>query len=106
MKVTGDGVKLARKTLIVFLVVSVFSSILAFTYIHISYGTSMPRTPQPDAGRIYPLSVNHGTKVYVNRKELDRANFVVHKVFLFGLCSVLALALIRQYWDEDERRIR
>jgi cell division protein YceG involved in septum cleavage len=97
-----DRMKLARQTLIVLLVVTVFASVLTCAYIHISYGSSMPRTPQPEVGRIYPLRVNHGTLVYVNRQELDRANFVFHPVFLFGMCSVLALAFIKQYWDVDK----
>jgi cell division protein YceG involved in septum cleavage len=99
----ADKMKLARQTLIVLLVVTVFASILTCAYIHISYGASMPRTPQPEAGRIYLLRVNHGTLVYVNREELDRANFVFHTIFLLGMCSVLALAFIKQYWDVDER---
>src|ERR1700732_2076667 len=95
--------KLARQTLIVLLVVCVLASIRIFTYIHLSYGASMPRTSEPDVGRIYPLRVNHGTLVYVSREELDRANFVFHTVFFLGACSVLALAFIKQYWDVDKR---
>jgi len=94
--------KLVRQTMIVLLVITVFASILTVTYIHLSYGASMPRTPQPGVGRIYLLRVNHGTLVYVNREELDRANFVFHTVFLLGMCSVLALAFIKQYWDVDK----
>jgi hypothetical protein len=95
--------KVLRKALIVQLLVGVFSSVLAFAYIHMSYDASMPRTPQPENGRVYPLRVNHGTRVYVNQQELDRANFVFHDVFILGVLSVLALAIIRQYWDEEKR---
>jgi hypothetical protein len=95
--------KLARQTLIVLLVCGVFSSIGAVTYIHLSYGASMPRAPQPENGRIHRLSVNHGTLVYVNQHELDRANFVLHDISIFGMCSVLALAFIKQYWNEESR---
>jgi hypothetical protein len=95
--------KVARQTLIVLLMCGVFSSVLAGTYVHLSYSGSMPRTPQPEYGRIHPLTVNHGTLVYVNQKELDRANFVFHDVLIFGMCSVLALAFIKQYWNDESR---
>lgn len=57
-------------------------------------GTSMPRTPQPDVGRIYPLTMNHGTHVFVSRSELNRADFILNKVFFVGVCGVLVLVLL------------
>lgn len=80
------------------LVAGVFVSVLAFAYIHFSYDTSMPRVPDPADGRIYRLVVNHGDLVYVNRQELDRADFVFHYAFGLGLVCVLGLAFVRQYW--------
>jgi hypothetical protein len=90
---------LLKRIIIALLIIGVFASILSFAYIHMSYGASMPRTPQIESGRVYPLTVNHGTRVYVTQQELERANFVFHKVFLLGVCCVLALAFVKQYWN-------
>lgn len=89
-----------RRVVVAVLIVGVFASILSFAYIHFSYDASMPRSPQLDTGRTYLLIVNHGDRVYVNRAELDRANFVFHDLFVFGLGCVLALVFIKQYWTE------
>lgn len=88
-----------RRVVVALLIAVVFGGVLSSVYIDISYDASMPRVPQPDTGRVYLLVVNHGAHVYVNREELNRANFV-HDVFVLGLCCVLALVAIQQYWKE------
>ncbi len=49
----------------------------------------LPRTPQPQVGRIYPLN-NHGTILYLNEHEKreQEASFVVCVVMFFVLVAI------------------
>jgi hypothetical protein len=95
-----DRINRLRQTIIALLAVAVIASIAWGVYIHISYGSSMPRVPEPDSGRTYALVVNHGTQVYVTHQEFLRANFAFHEVLVFALGCIFALALIKLYWNE------
>jgi ammonia channel protein AmtB len=72
-------------------------AVLSIVYIHLSYGIKMPREPQPQAGRIFQISVNHGTLVYVTKEELDRAKFVFRSMPYVGLFCFAAFGLITIY---------
>ncbi len=37
-----------------------------------TYASNMPRTPQPLGGRIVPVSVQHGSHIFVTRDEAAR----------------------------------
>jgi hypothetical protein len=75
-----------------------FACILYAGYIHTTYLSSMPRTPQPDVGRVYPVLVK--ATVYVNRAELDRANFALKTVPIIGACCFAGMVAIKQYWNK------
>jgi len=77
---------LARRALAIFLAVIFLVAAAAGIYIHIHYSDVMPHSPQPQTGRVYRMVVNHGTVIYVNKQELDRADTL--KGFLS--CSLLA----------------
>jgi hypothetical protein len=63
------------KTVVVaLLATTMIASILGAGYVHTTYLATMPRMPDPAAGRIYPVVVK-AVSVHVNREELDRANF-------------------------------
>jgi hypothetical protein len=49
---------------------------LSALYIRFHYAEVMPRSPQPETGRIYPMPAQYGGTVYVSRAELDRSDFV------------------------------
>jgi len=62
----------------------------------------MPRSPQRESGRIYEISVNHGTIVYVSKKELAHATFVLDRLLWFELACFAGLMTIRvHYKDKD-----
>jgi hypothetical protein len=75
-KLTFSEVQCVKlKTVVVaLLATTMIASILGTGYVHTTYLATMPRTPDPAAGRIYPVVVK-AVSVYVNREELDRANF-------------------------------
>jgi hypothetical protein len=83
----------------ILLITTIFACILGAGYVHTTYLTIMPRTPQPEAGRIYPVVVK-SVSVYVNRAELERANFALKTVPIIGLCCFFGLVAIKQYWDK------
>jgi hypothetical protein len=70
-------------------------------YIEFHYSAVMPRTPQPETGRIYPKWFKSaGGCVYVNKAELDRSDFVEYRLFpLFGLSMLLGFGIgVRLGW--------
>ena len=74
-----------RRTVIGILASLFLISVFWGVWIHVSYALSMPRQPDPFAGRTYEITVNHGTVVYVTAREFSRAQFVFHTVFDVGL---------------------
>jgi len=55
----------------------------------------MPRTPEQQTGRIYEISVNHGTVVYVTKDELARAEFVLDKMMVAQFFVFMAIGYLR-----------
>ena len=86
-----------RKTLTVILAVIFFICLVSAVFIHLDYAYRMPRTPQPQVGRVYQFTANHGD-VYVTREELYRANFVLDRALWIGLACFVSLAFARVFW--------
>jgi hypothetical protein len=87
-----------RKVLIAGLMTIFIGTLLAYVYKEISYSTSMPKSPQPDAGRVKAISVNHGTIVYVTAREFRTARLIDHLFFYFAAwCGVAAGFLNYKY---------
>jgi len=87
-----------KKLLIAGLLAISLATLLAYVYKEISYSTSMPKSPQPDTGRVRAISVNHGVIVYVTEEEFRRAHLIGHSFFYFGLwCGVAAGLLNYKY---------
>lgn len=63
-------------------------------YIHLSYSSTMPNSPHPEVGRIYPMKVNHGYLVYVTKEEFEHADFVLNKVFYVWIGSIVLLTVL------------
>ena len=78
--------KLAKIVLICLLGGTSLFTLAASIYIPFHYAAVMPRSPQPETGRIYPIKAQYGVVVYVNKKELDRRDFV--RYYLTSVCGV------------------
>jgi hypothetical protein len=100
-KLTFSKVQCVKlKTVVVaLLATTMIASILGAGYVHTIYLATMPRTPDPAAGRIYPVVVK-AVSVYVNREDLGRANFALKTLPIIGLCCFLGMVAIKQYWDK------
>ena len=63
--------------------------VIAFGFALSFYYRDLPRTPQPEVGRIYPLN-NHGTILYLNEHEKreQEASFAICLVMFFVLVVI------------------
>ena len=61
----------------------------------------MPKTPDPESGRVYSLAVNHGVVVYVTQHELALANFVLYGVFVMGFLLFGTVFFIKARYPND-----
>jgi hypothetical protein len=60
-------------------------SIGADIYVRFHYAEVMPRVPQPETGRVYPVPAQGGGTVYVTEGEFKRREFVRYKLtYIFG----------------------
>lgn len=69
----------------------VFFTLAASIYIPFHYAAAMPHSPQPETGRIYRITAQYGAVVYVNKRELDRRDFVRYDMMTVSGVSVLVL---------------
>ncbi len=92
------------KVVIALLAIVFIASLLWTVFIHISYAYSMPHSPQPEIGRIYRITVNHGYVVYVTEDELHRADFALNEVFWIGMGCFAVLAILMVYWKRQAHR--
>jgi hypothetical protein len=86
-----------------------FIALGANLYIRFHYTAVMPRSPQPQTGRIYAIPAQYGGTVYVNRVELDRRNFVSTYFFpVFGVVMVLyfSVGTSLEWWEVRAKRTR
>lgn len=88
-----------KHAIVALLAVTLVACILCAGYIDTTYLAHMPRTPQPDTGRIYAVQVK-SVSVYVNREEFNRANLAHKTLPVIGLCCFLGMVVIKQYWDK------
>jgi len=68
--------KLLRQVLSGLFFIAVCSTGSAELYIRFHYAAVMPRAPQPETGRIYPIPAQYGGIIYVNECDLKRRDFV------------------------------
>jgi len=60
--------KMTLKIFIILLLVTTITSLMLSVYLSLYYMQSMPRSPQPDIGLVFPLNI-HGTIVYVTKQQ-------------------------------------
>jgi hypothetical protein len=90
-----------RKTVISLLLVGFILSIGRAVFIHLSYAAEMPRVPDPQTGRVYAITVNHGTVVYVTGEEWHWADFVLNNGLWLAVVCGGALGIVQIYWSRD-----
>jgi hypothetical protein len=85
---------------------TIIFSLAANTYIPFRYAAVMPRSPQPETGRIYRVTAQYGAVVYVSNKELNRFNFVKYDLAILSGIGMLGLFLLgtRLGWFKTQAR--
>jgi len=71
-----------------------FFTLGANIYIPFHYTAVMPRSPQPEAGRVYQVTAQYGTVVYVNKQELARRDFAEHVLTPVAGLGMLVFVLL------------
>jgi hypothetical protein len=66
-------------------------TVAAAIYIRFDYAAVMPRSPQPESGRVYPIKAQYGGVVYVNERELERYDFIKYDLMTVSAVSSLVV---------------
>jgi hypothetical protein len=82
--IKSNTVKIAASILVVALFIPTFFGLLYFCFYDAAY---MPRSPQQEMGRIFPMHNKFAETVYVNQVEFERRNFVVD--VLSPICALV-----------------
>jgi len=78
---------MTTKRIIVVVLLSIFFiSLFAHVGIELSYASNKPPSPQTETGRVFRITINHGSTVYVSQEELQR----LHSVQTAAVCAMLA----------------
>ena len=82
--------KFGRIVLTSLLLAISFFTVISALFIEFYYPAVMPRSPQPEIGRIYPMRFKGQGTVYVKKEELDRSDFVEYRLMpLYGVTALL-----------------
>ena len=95
--------RLFRRIVKYFLAAMTMACFMWPMYLDHTLAYTMPTSPQLDQGRIHRIVVHHGSVVYVNERELRRADFVFHKIFLAGIVFAGLLGVLIVYWEPPGR---
>jgi hypothetical protein len=67
-----------------------FVTLSANLYVRFYYASAMPRSPQPQTGRVYAIPAQYGGTVYINREEYERRTFIRDDLIsIFGVVMLL-----------------
>jgi hypothetical protein len=80
---------------------SFFAALSASIYFEFDFSKRMPRQPDPETARTYPVYVNHGYRVFVTESELSQMNTVNHI-----LLPATAIGIAALVWYERCSRSR
>jgi hypothetical protein len=73
-----------------------------FVWLDNSYGSKMPRTADPSAGRTVRIVVRHGAHVFVSPEEADRHSRASSRTMVGAALCVLGLAAAVTTRDRSE----
>jgi hypothetical protein len=97
MNEIADGkspLRIARRVLIVILLVALAGCILSQGYFSYAYGDPTFSVPRPSEGRVHPIVVG-GFGRYVNELEYKRYDFAIHKLMWADLAIFAILMAFR-----------
>ena len=101
--------RVLKSVLLGLVVIMGLLSISADLYIRFHYAAAMPRAPQPETGRIFPVPAQYGGTVYVTQAELKRREFVRYDLtYIFGGTLILyaCAGTVLGWWAKSGRTVR
>jgi hypothetical protein len=87
------------KIIISFMLVVTFTCLGLYVYLELDYMHSMPRAPQSELNRIYPLNI-HGTVVYITKEQDSLLNWLFWMTGIFGLGAGVLNVAFRVFSDQ------
>ncbi|MDR3763668.1 MAG: hypothetical protein P4M01_06175 [Acidobacteriota bacterium] len=87
--------KAARWTVMLALAVVLYFCVAANIQLQIDYTKSMPRSPQPSTGRIYPVDVSHDVHRYVTQQELTHSQVVQLGLYPLALVCLIGIGVAK-----------
>jgi hypothetical protein len=82
-----------RKVIVVLLICGLFAWLAFFTWVHLSYTSKLPDSPNKTTGQTYRMIVNHGFVRYGTKKDLQVLRFAENWQ-LFAIVSTAIAAYL------------
>ena len=88
-----------RKALVILLLCGFAAWLLFFCWAHLSYASSLPTAPNQKEGRVYQMSVNHGSVRYGTEREIRTLRWAENSQML-AIVFVVAAIILRVRYDD------
>ena len=92
-------VKTLRKVLYALLFGCFVTELIAGVWVHLSYSSNLPTTPNESSGHIYRMVVNHGFVVYGSDVQFRAYRWVENLQPFAIVCFLVALIVGLRYGD-------
>ena len=91
------------KRWIMWILVSLFfAGLLSNVGIELAYAGSKPRAPDVTRGEVIRLTVNHGSEIYVNERELKDYEFVKNLTWVTMLISFAGAGFLKVFGSKPQ----
>jgi len=84
-----------KRIVLITLVAVFFFALVAHVGIELSYASNKPRLAQAEIGRVFPITINHGSIVYVSQEELRRLHSVQACAIYAMLASFVGIGILK-----------
>ena len=78
-----------HKAMLIALIVGCFASLGSIIYLDEHFYRARPRQPEPQAGRIYPVSIHGGIRIYLTRTEKLPFDYWLYPFLIFATGATL-----------------
>jgi hypothetical protein len=93
----------ARKTIVILLLCGFFTWLIYFTWVHLSYASHLPRSPNQQTGQTYRIVVNHGSVRYGTARNLRALEWAENSQLIAIAFAAIAMWLQMTYKDFNNK---
>jgi biopolymer transport protein ExbD len=84
-----------KRIVLITLLIFFCGALFAHVGIELSYASDKPRSAQTETGRVFPVTINHGSTVYVSQDELRRLHSVQTAAVYAMLASFVGIGILK-----------